>query len=73
MIENQVCVADNPKTHTTKFKWLKDLPLSENDKITLGQFLENQEIRITVLENENKKLKSMILKQNVAISKLNLK
>ena len=73
MIENQVCVADNPKTHTTKFKWLKDLPLSETDKNTLGQFLENQENRITALENEIKKIKSMILKQNVAISKVNLK
>ena len=73
MLENQVCYCENKKTHTTNFKWLKDLPLSENDKTTLGQFLENQEDRIEALENKIKNLETIIKAQTAILSKLNLK
>ena len=73
MIENQVCVADNPKTHTTKFKWLKDLPLSETDKNTLGDIINSLIEDNKKLKEENKTLKMAIAKNTAIISKLNLK
>lgn len=60
MKENQVCIVNDPKTHTTKFVYAKDLIIDTKTNLTLGEYLESQDKKIESLEAENKKLKQAI-------------
>lgn len=73
MRKNQVCVADDPKAHTTKFVNVKDLILDEEKGLTLGQFLTSQTNKIEELEKENKVLKDSLKKQIAITAMLNTK
>ena len=73
MRKNQVCVADDPKVHTTKFVNVKDLILDEETGLTLGQFLTSQTERTDKLEKENQVLKETLKKQIAITAMLNTK
>lgn len=69
MKENQVCIVNDPKTHTTKFVYTKDLIIDVKTNLTLGEYLELQEKKITNLEAENKKLKEAV-KDTISVAAL---
>lgn len=69
MKENQVCIVNDPKTHTTKFVYAKDLIIDVKTNLTLGEYLESQEKKITNLEAENKKLKEAV-KDTISVAAL---
>lgn len=73
MKENQVCIAENPKTHTTKFVYAKDLYLDADSKATLGQVITDLYAYNEQLKEENKTLKDAIKKIVASVSVLNNK
>lgn len=55
MKKNQVCIADDPRTHTTKFVDTKDLFI--DDKHTLGEVIGTLVQEVEKLKAENEHLK----------------
>ncbi len=60
MRKNQVCIADDPKAHTTKFVDTEKLVIGYDEnknEIYLGEILANLTQRLEVCEKDNKVLK----------------
>ena len=73
MKKNQVCIADEPRTHTTKFVYAKDLYLDADSKTTLGQVITDLYAYNEQLKKENETLKEAIKKIVASISVINNK
>jgi hypothetical protein len=66
-------IADDPRTHTTKFVYAKDLYLDADSKATLGQVITDLYAYNEQLKKENETLKEAIKKIVASISVINNK